>query len=62
MLTGPFLGLALPLLPAQILWINPLTHGPVGVAMGGERRRPTCCVDRAGTQPRACSTRRWSST
>jgi Ca2+-transporting ATPase len=47
MLIGPFVGLALPLLPAQILWINLLTHGPVGVAMGGEpaapdvlRRRP----------------------
>jgi Ca2+-transporting ATPase len=47
MLIGPFLGLALPLLPAQVLWVNLLTHGPVGVAMGGEpaapdvlRRRP----------------------
>jgi Ca2+-transporting ATPase len=40
MLTGPFLGLALPLLPAQILWINLLTHGPVGVAMGGEPADP----------------------
>jgi haloacid dehalogenase-like hydrolase len=27
MLAGPFLGLALPLLPAQILWVNLLTHG-----------------------------------
>ncbi|MGW0181191.1 cation-translocating P-type ATPase [Nocardia sp. NPDC003345] len=47
MLAGPFLGLALPLLPAQILWINLLTHGLPGVAIGGEpadpdvmRRRP----------------------
>ena len=40
MLIGPFLGLALPLLPAQILWINLLTHGPVGVAMGGEPAAP----------------------
>jgi Ca2+-transporting ATPase len=40
MLMGPFLGLALPLLPAQVLWINLLTHGPVGVAMGGEPAAP----------------------
>ncbi|NEW37667.1 cation-translocating P-type ATPase [Nocardia cyriacigeorgica] len=36
MLAGPFFGLALPLLPAQILWINLLTHGLPGVALGGE--------------------------
>ncbi|WP_433190145.1 cation-translocating P-type ATPase [Actinoallomurus sp. CA-150999] len=36
MLLGPFLGLALPLLPAQILWINLITHGLPGVALGGE--------------------------
>ena len=36
MLFGPALGLALPLLPAQILWINLLTHGLPGVAMGAE--------------------------
>ena len=36
MLTGPFVGLALPLLPAQILWVNLLTHGLPGVALGSE--------------------------
>ncbi|GAA0895358.1 hypothetical protein GCM10009558_109190 [Virgisporangium aurantiacum] len=36
MLIGPFLGLAVPLLPAQILWINMLTHGLPGVALGAE--------------------------
>ncbi|MFI2184450.1 cation-translocating P-type ATPase [Streptomyces sioyaensis] len=36
MLIGPFIGLALPLLPAQILWINLLTHGLPGVALGAE--------------------------
>jgi Ca2+-transporting ATPase len=36
MLVGPFLGLAVPLLPAQILWINLLTHGIPGVAFGAE--------------------------
>ncbi|WP_262698418.1 MULTISPECIES: cation-translocating P-type ATPase [Streptomyces] len=36
MLLGPFLGMPLPLLPAQILWINLLTHGLPGVALGAE--------------------------
>jgi Ca2+-transporting ATPase len=36
MLVGPLLGLAIPILPAQILWINLLTHGLPGVAMGAE--------------------------
>jgi P-type Ca2+ transporter type 2C len=40
MLLGPFFGLVLPLLPAQILWVNLLTHGPVGVAMGAEPAAP----------------------
>ncbi|UKY47911.1 cation-translocating P-type ATPase [Streptomyces inhibens] len=40
MLIGPFMGLALPLLPAQILWINLLTHGLPGVALGAEPVEP----------------------
>ncbi|WP_346434009.1 cation-transporting P-type ATPase [Nonomuraea composti] len=40
MLLGPFAGLPLPLLPAQILWINLLTHGLPGVALGGEPTVP----------------------
>lgn len=36
MLVGPAFGMALPLLPAQILWINLLTHGIPGVALGAE--------------------------
>ena len=40
MLMGPFLGLALPLLPAQILWVNLLTHGLPGVAFGAEQAEP----------------------
>ena len=36
MLAGPALGFATPLRPAQILWVNLLTHGLPGVAMGGE--------------------------
>ncbi len=41
MLAGPFVGLALPLLPAQILWINLVTHGVPGLAMGSEPADPT---------------------
>ncbi|MFI9592748.1 cation-translocating P-type ATPase [Nonomuraea sp. NPDC052265] len=40
MVLGPFVGLPLPLLPAQILWINLLTHGLPGVALGGEPTVP----------------------
>jgi len=40
MLLGPFLGIALPLLPAQILWINLMTHGLTGVAFGAEPADP----------------------
>ncbi|SEO28888.1 Ca2+-transporting ATPase [Actinacidiphila rubida] len=36
MLLGPLMGLALPLRAGQILWINLLTHGLTGVAMGAE--------------------------
>jgi Ca2+-transporting ATPase len=35
-LLGPFIGLGFPLAPAQILWINMLTHGVPGVAFGSE--------------------------
>jgi Ca2+-transporting ATPase len=40
MLTGPLFGLALPLLPAQLLWINLLTHGLPGLALGSEPGDP----------------------
>lgn len=36
MLLGPFVGLTLPLLPAQILWINLVTDGLPGLALGIE--------------------------
>jgi P-type Ca2+ transporter type 2C len=40
MLGGWLVGLVLPLLPGQILWINLLTHGLVGVAFGAEPADP----------------------
>lgn len=40
MLAGPVFGLAVPLLPAQILWINLVTHGISGVALGAEPAEP----------------------
>ncbi|MDX3314246.1 cation-transporting P-type ATPase [Streptomyces sp. ME08-AFT2] len=40
MLLGPLLGLSLPLRAGQILWINLLTHGLTGVAMGAEPVSP----------------------
>ncbi|MFI6985967.1 cation-translocating P-type ATPase [Embleya sp. NPDC050154] len=36
MMLGPLLGLPVPLVAAQILWINLLTHGLTGVALGAE--------------------------
>ncbi|MEO3860340.1 cation-translocating P-type ATPase [Acrocarpospora sp. B8E8] len=40
MLVMPFFGPAVALQPAQILWINMLTHGLPGVAMGAEPADP----------------------
>ncbi len=40
MLFGPAVGLVVPLLPAQILWINLLTHGLPGVGFGAEPAEP----------------------
>ncbi|MBN1648070.1 MAG: cation-translocating P-type ATPase [Spirochaetales bacterium] len=37
MLIAPFLGFPLPLLPLQILWINLVTDGVPGIAMGYEK-------------------------
>jgi P-type Ca2+ transporter type 2C len=50
MLCGPFLGLTVPLLPAQILWVNLLTHGLPGVALGAEPAEPAT-MDRAPRSP-----------
>ena len=41
MLFAPFLGFVVPLLPGQILWINMLTHGLPGVALGADPVSPT---------------------
>jgi Ca2+-transporting ATPase len=39
-LGAPLFGVAIPLLPGQILWINMLTHGLPGVALGAEPAAP----------------------
>nr|BFE74727.1 hypothetical protein GCM10020092_080280 [Actinoplanes digitatis] len=63
MLAGPFVGLPLPLLPAQILWINLLTHGLPGLAMGSEpadpaaMRKPPTPVGRNHPRRRHVATR-----
>jgi Ca2+-transporting ATPase len=41
MISGPFVGIAVPLLPAQILWVNMITHGLPGVAFGAEPLDPS---------------------
>ena len=41
LLCGPFLGLAILLTPAMILWINMVTHGLPGVAFGAEPLDPS---------------------
>jgi Ca2+-transporting ATPase len=40
MFVGPFLGLTIPLLPVQILWINLVTDGFPGLALGVEPAEP----------------------
>ena len=40
MLVAPFLGMPLPLLPLQILWINLVTDGLPGLALGVEASEP----------------------
>jgi P-type Ca2+ transporter type 2C len=40
MLLGPAFGIAIPLQAGQILWVNLLTHGLPGVAMGTEQAAP----------------------
>jgi Ca2+-transporting ATPase len=40
LMLAPFVGIPIPLLPTQILWVNLLTHGLPGVAFGTEPGEP----------------------
>jgi Ca2+-transporting ATPase len=40
MLVGPVVGVPLPLLPGQILWVNLVTHSLTGTALGSEPVQP----------------------
>ncbi len=50
MVAAPLFGLPLALLPAQILWINLLTHGLPGLALGVEQAEPDT-MDRPPRRP-----------
>jgi Ca2+-transporting ATPase len=49
MLVGPVVGIALPLLPAQILWLNLLTHSFAGAGLAGQPADPSAL--RRGPRP-----------
>ena len=53
--------LPLPLLPAQILWINLLTHGLPGVAFGAEPAQPSAMRQPPRPPQSRCSAPAWPS-
>lgn len=55
MLLGPLFGPTGPLLPAQILWVNLLTHGVPGVALGAEPGSPAFCAGHPAPRRSRCS-------
>ncbi len=61
MLIGPAVGIAQPLLPAQILWINLMTHGLTGVAFGSEPADPADMARPPRPPDQSVFTRRFSA-